>query len=58
MLSSDAGTFKIKKLALQREGYNPETVADPLFFLDPQKSEYVKLDHAAYASIQEQKARL
>lgn len=51
-----AGTFKIKKLALQREGYNPAAVSDPLYFFDG--AEYVKLDQQLYQKIADQKVRL
>jgi fatty-acyl-CoA synthase len=37
------GTFKHRKVELVKEGYDPRTVADPLFFLDPVDSQYVPL---------------
>jgi fatty-acyl-CoA synthase len=40
------GTFKHRKVDLVREGFDPVRVADPLFFLDPEKVTYVPLDAA------------
>uniref|UniRef100_A0A8C7JAP8 long-chain-fatty-acid--CoA ligase n=1 Tax=Oncorhynchus kisutch TaxID=8019 RepID=A0A8C7JAP8_ONCKI len=34
------GTFKMKKVTLVEEGFNPAVVQDPLFFLDPAKKTY------------------
>jgi len=37
------GTFKLKKNDLVKEGWDPETITDPLYFDDPDASAYVKL---------------
>ncbi|MFM9864562.1 MAG: long-chain-acyl-CoA synthetase [Micropepsaceae bacterium] len=37
------GTFKHRKVELVKEGYDPRTVQDPLFFLDPVDGQYVPL---------------
>lgn len=37
------GTFKHRKVELVKEGYDPRTVADPLYFLDPVDGQYVAL---------------
>ncbi len=37
------GTFKHRKVELVKEGYDPRTVKDPLFFLDPVDGQYVPL---------------
>ena len=52
------GTFKLKKLALQREGYNPHVVKDPLFLLDTAKESYRPLDDQLYQEIQDQGIRI
>lgn len=44
-------TFKLKKLTLQREGYNPAAISDPLFFLDAASGEYRPLDAGLYKDI-------
>ncbi len=53
----------MKKLSLQREGYNPEVVDDPLFMLmdedeDKKSPKYRLLDEHLYTKIKEQKTRL
>jgi fatty-acyl-CoA synthase len=42
------GTFKLRKHDLQREGYDASRLRDALYFADPERGEYVPLDHAAY----------
>ena len=44
------GTFKHRKVDLVKEGFDPEQVADPLFFLDGERG-YVPLDAALYGRI-------
>ena len=53
-----SGTFKLKKLALQREGYNPQLVSDPIYFLDAAKGMYKPLDDQIYEEIQNQGIRI
>ena len=53
-----AGTFKIKKLSMQREGFNPKLVSDPLYFLDATKESYVPLDKGLYHEISERRVRV
>jgi fatty-acyl-CoA synthase len=36
-------TFKLRKLDLRRDGYDPERVRDPLFVRDPDVRAYVPL---------------
>ena len=42
------GTFKHKKIELVKEGYNPEDISDPLFFIDDQNENYIGLDYRLY----------
>lgn len=42
------GTFKLKKLALQREGYNPNIIDDKMFFYNKLKGAYQPLDIQLY----------
>jgi fatty-acyl-CoA synthase len=44
------GTFKHRKVELVKEGFDPATVSDPLFFLDGERG-YVPLDTALYDRI-------
>ncbi|XP_034032118.1 hsFATP2a_ACSVL_like domain-containing protein [Thalassophryne amazonica] len=37
------GTFKMKKVKLVEEGFNPALIKDPLYFLHPEKKTYVRL---------------
>lgn len=52
------GTFKLKKLALQREGYNPHAIQDRMYFYDGVKGAYRTLDHCLYQDIIEMRCRL
>lgn len=45
------GTFKMKKVRLVEEGFNPAHVKDPLFFLDSEKKTYVPLTEEIYRAI-------
>lgn len=44
------GTFKLKKLDLQKEGFNPNTIDDSLYYLSS-AGKYITLDKAAYEDI-------
>jgi fatty-acyl-CoA synthase len=44
-------TFKQKKIGLAREGFDPDGIADEMFFDDPRKQAYVRLDGALYRAI-------
>jgi len=44
-------TFKLKKRDLQREGFNPEKVADRVFIIDNKKKSYVPLTQEQYNNI-------
>ena len=48
----------MKKLSLQREGYNPDLISDPLFFYDSVKGAYRALDSCLYKDIVEMRFRL
>ena len=39
------GTFKHKKTDLVREGFDPNAISDPLFFMDTEKKTYIPLDN-------------
>jgi fatty-acyl-CoA synthase len=52
------GTFKYAKADLVRLGYDPVRTADPIFFNDPERQEFVLLDQACYERIQTGKVRL
>ncbi|MEM0984992.1 MAG: long-chain-acyl-CoA synthetase [Pseudomonadota bacterium] len=45
------GTFKYRKVDLVNEGFDPEAVSDPLFFIDPSKGTYVPLSAAEHKGI-------
>jgi fatty-acyl-CoA synthase len=44
-------TFKQKKIGLAREGFDPDGIADEMFFDDPRKQAYVRLDGPLYRAI-------
>ena len=45
-------TFKRVKHTLQKEGYRPGSVKDPLFFLDTRENRYVSLTEKLYGEIE------
>jgi fatty-acyl-CoA synthase len=51
-------TFKHKKNELTREGFDPVTVSDAIYFNDPGRQAYVRLDAALYERIATGKIRL
>jgi fatty-acyl-CoA synthase len=52
------GTFKHRKVDLVREGFDPRTISDPLFFRDAEKGGYVPLDLGLYERIQAGQIRI
>ncbi len=46
------GTFKHRKVDAVKEGFDPEQIADPLYFLDAKAGAYVPLDAARHRAIQ------
>ncbi|KAI5712827.1 hypothetical protein M8J75_011500 [Diaphorina citri] len=52
------GTFKLKKTDLQAEGFDPNKVKDPLYFMDSSKNEYIPLTKDVYENIVNGKVRL
>jgi fatty-acyl-CoA synthase len=52
------GTFKLRKVDLVKEGFNPETIKDPLFVLDPITCRYETLDKEGYDAIVSGRVRL
>jgi fatty-acyl-CoA synthase len=52
------GTFKLRKVELQREGYDPERLADPLFVRDDEARAYVPLTPERHAAIRAGEHRL
>ncbi|XP_050675995.1 long-chain fatty acid transport protein 4-like [Leptidea sinapis] len=51
-------TFKIRKVDLQKEGYNPSTIADKLYYFDPKQNKYVILGSEDYDKIVSGQIRL
>ncbi|KAG7253516.1 hypothetical protein CRUP_024341 [Coryphaenoides rupestris] len=45
------GTFKMKKVKLVEEGFNPSIIMDPIYFLDTQRKTYVPMTEHIYTSI-------
>ncbi|CAK6961560.1 hsFATP2a_ACSVL_like domain-containing protein [Scomber scombrus] len=45
------GTFKMKKVKLVEEGFNPALINDLLYFLEPEKKSYVPLTEEIYKAI-------
>jgi fatty-acyl-CoA synthase len=51
-------TFKHTKTNLQREGFDPAATSDAIYFDDPAKKAFVRLDAALFARITAGKVRL
>uniref|UniRef100_A0A8C6U1X8 long-chain-fatty-acid--CoA ligase n=1 Tax=Neogobius melanostomus TaxID=47308 RepID=A0A8C6U1X8_9GOBI len=45
------GTFKMKKVKLVEEGFNPVNISDRLYFLDTEKKTYIPLTEEMYNAI-------
>lgn len=52
------GTFKMKKVKLVEEGFNPALIQDPLYFLDSEKKTYVPLTDEIYRAIVSKELKL
>ncbi len=50
-------SFKQLKQQLQKEGFNPDAVKDPLYFLDPRLDKYIPLTPEIYQDIVDHKIR-
>jgi acyl-CoA synthetase (AMP-forming)/AMP-acid ligase II len=44
-------TLKVKKAELQKDGFDPGSLADPLYILDRQRNAYVRLNGELYAEL-------
>ncbi|KAJ8393095.1 hypothetical protein AAFF_G00067780 [Aldrovandia affinis] len=52
------GTFKQMKVKLVEEGFSPDTVSDPLYFLDEKEKSYVPMTRQIYNSIESKDIKL
>ena len=52
------GTFKHKKVELVKQGFNPDEMIDPLYFIDNGNSTFIKLDANLYQKIMNQEIKL
>src|SRR5215470_9127072 len=51
-------TFKPKKINLTEEGFDPSGTADPIYFNDPQRKAFVRVDPVLYEQINAGQVRL
>jgi len=51
------GTFKVRKVELQREGFDPTIVSDPLYYRDDDKQSYLPLDQTIHMRVLEREIR-
>jgi fatty-acyl-CoA synthase len=51
-------TFKQKKLDLVKQGFDPSTIGDPIYFNDPVSKAFVRVDAALYDRIRAGQVRL
>ncbi len=51
-------TFKQKKVDLVKDGFDPSRTGDPIYFSDPQRKAFVRLDGALFADINAGRIRL
>ena len=52
------GTFKLRKVELQREGWDPAKLEDPLFVRDDAARAYVPLDARLHSAVAAGEVRL
>lgn len=46
-------TFKLPKVALRNQGYDPSIVSDPIYYFDLRRGQYLKLDEKVYQQIKD-----
>ena len=46
-----SGTYKLKKVAIQKQGFDPDVIKDKMYFVDAKKKAYVPLTQDIYAKI-------
>jgi fatty-acyl-CoA synthase len=51
-------TFKIKKIDLAQQGFDPRTVSDPIYVNDPTAKAFVRIDEPLYERIVGKQVRL
>ena len=51
-------TFKLRKLDLVADGFDPLRIRDPIFFADPRSASFAPIDEALYVDICSGKIRL
>jgi fatty-acyl-CoA synthase len=51
-------TFKIKKIDLAQQGFDPRTIHDPIYVNDPTAKAFVQIDTALYKRIVAGQVRL
>ncbi|XP_018432188.1 PREDICTED: very long-chain acyl-CoA synthetase isoform X2 [Nanorana parkeri] len=52
------GTFKQRKVELVKQGFDPSTIIDPIYFLDEREKKYVPMTQTIYADIKNKKIKL
>jgi fatty-acyl-CoA synthase len=52
------GTFKLRKVDLVNDGFDPQTIPNPLYALDPATQQYRPLDQAMYDAVVSGKIKL
>ncbi len=52
------GTFKQRKVDLVKDGFDPATIAEPLYWLDPESRRYENLTSARYDDIIQDRVKL
>ena len=52
------GTFKQRKVDLVKDGFDPSAIADPIYWLDPDRGSYEPLSAERYADICEGRVKL
>lgn len=58
ILVSFSGTFKFQKTDLRRDGFDPCSVTDRLYFMDSRTGSYAQLNEELYHSILSGKHKL
>jgi fatty-acyl-CoA synthase len=52
------GTFKQKKVDLVRQGFDPTSTRDPIYFNDPESRSFVRIDKDLYERLQAREVRV
>lgn len=55
--ANKTSTFKLQKVELRKEGFNPSLVSDQMYYLNAKQGQYLPLTLSVYEDIQKSRIR-